>query len=307
MSYKIPTVVCIAGPTASGKSRFAVRLAHRVSGEVINADALQVYSDLRVISARPDLSEMEGIAHHLFGHVKGSHRYSAGQWLREASEVILDIMARGKTPIVVGGTGLYFKALTQGLAAVPHVSLGAARALLDENGIAALRRRAEELDPRAAAKVLGDDPHRLLRIVSVALETDKPLSEWRRKTKPVVPAGYYEPAVIMPARDVLYGRINARFDKMLDGGGLPEVKALVNQGLPLDLPVMRAIGVKTLAEHLRGERSLASGIELAKRDTRRFAKRQMTWFRGQAQEWPRLENSPDLEAFCAKLTSIHES
>ena len=297
----VPKVICIAGPTASGKSGLAVKLARRCLGEGINADALQVYSDLRVISARPNASEMNGVPHHLFGHIDGAHRYSTGQWLRDAAQIIPQVMARGHTPIVVGGTGLYFKALTQGLAQIPKVSMERANEILRVSGISGLREAAERLDAKAAAKVLGRDPQRLLRIVSVALETEKPLSHWQEGTRPLVPENYYAAAVLMPARAELYGRINARFDQMVEAGGLKEVRRLTQRGLAADLPVMRAIGVKTVAEHIRGERTLESAIDLAKRDTRRFAKRQMTWFRGQAKTWPKLENISQIDQFIGDL------
>ena len=294
-------VVLIAGPTASGKSRFATNLAIQYDGEVINADALQVYSDLRVISARPVDEDMQGIPHHLFGHVDGAHRYSTGQWLRDASAVILDVMGRGKLPIVVGGTGLYFKALTDGLAKIPPSDTALATQYLKINGIEKLRTLAESLDPVATPRVLGNDPQRLLRIVSVAQETGKPLSEWQSQTTPIIPKGYWASCVLLPPREQLYERINLRFDSMIEEGGLSEVKALVSRGLSLDLPVMRAIGVKTIAEHLSGHHDLQTGIDLAKRDTRRFSKRQMTWFRGQAPDWPKLANSADKRRFIGKL------
>ena len=286
-------VVLIAGPTASGKSRFATDLAVQHSGEVINADALQVYSDLRVISARPVEEEMRGVPHHLFGHVDGAQRYSTGQWLRDVQPVILDVLARGKLPIVIGGTGLYFKALTEGLAKVPPVDTGRASEFLQSRGIAALRDKAETLDPIASARVLGDDPQRLIRIVSVAEETGKPLSVWQAETTPILPKGFWASCVLLPPRQQLYERINARFDTMVEQGGLEEVKTLAARGLSPDLPVMRAIGVKTIAVHLNGEHDLQTGIDLAKRDTRRFAKRQMTWFRGQTPNWPKIESSTD--------------
>ena len=297
-------VLFIAGPTASGKSRFATDLAVQHSGEVINADALQVYSDLRVISARPTKDEMQGVPHHMFGHIDGAHRYSTGQWAREAVGVILDVLARGKLPIVVGGTGLYFKALTDGLAEIPAVSSGGAQTLLDAEGIEGLRARAEVLDAISTQRVLGNDPQRLLRIVSVAEETATPLSEWQANTRPVIPRGYWRSCVLLPPRDVLYERINQRFDVMLEEGGLAEVKALVARGLAQDLPVMRAIGFKTIAAALRGEHSFETGVELAKRDTRRFAKRQMTWFRGQAPDWPQIKNRADKEAFEENISQI---
>jgi len=190
-------VILIAGPTASGKSSLAIKLAKRADGEVINADALQVYRDLRVISARPLAEDMQGVPHHLFGHVDGAHRYSTGQWLRAARDVILEVLARGKLPIVVGGTGLYFKALTQGLAEVPPADTASATSYLNSHGIGALRELAEGLDPAAASRVLGDDPQRLIRIVSVAQETNKPLSAWQANTKPAIPKGYWRSCVLL--------------------------------------------------------------------------------------------------------------
>ncbi|WP_371398340.1 tRNA (adenosine(37)-N6)-dimethylallyltransferase MiaA [Fretibacter rubidus] len=299
-------VVCIAGPTASGKSAWAVQIAKSVNGEIINADAMQVYSDLRVISARPDVQEMEDVPHHLFGHVDGAIRYSTGMWLRDAVPVILDIMARGRVPIVTGGTGLYFKALTQGLAAVPDADISDATALLDKDGIKALRATALRLDPIATARVLGDDPQRLIRIVSVARNTAKPLSVWQADTKPIVPRRYWRGAVLLPDRAQLYARINARFDAMVDTGGLDEVRALMLRGLPADLPVMKAIGVQQFKDCLDNADALAASIKIAKRDTRRFAKRQFTWFRGQAADWDTVENVSQRTAFMAKISNFND-
>ena len=297
-------VVCIAGPTASGKSAWAVKLAKSVDGEIINADAMQVYADLRVISARPDEAEMDGVPHHLFGHIDGSVRYSTGMWLRDAEPVILDVLARGKVPIVTGGTGLYFKALTQGLAAVPAVDIGPATHILRSQGINALRDIATALDPIATARVLGDDPQRLIRIVSVAQQSGKPLSEWQAITRPVVPNGFWHGAVILPDRQSLYARINARFDMMVDAGGLDEVRALMQRHLSEDLPVMKAIGVQQFKDCLDEPDGLSSAIEIAKRDTRRFAKRQFTWFRGQAKNWSIIEKYVSKSAFEAKFSNL---
>ena len=172
-------VVCIAGPTASGKSAWAVELAQAVDGEIINADSMQVYEDLKILSARPDSAEMKNIPHHLFGHIPSDRQYSTGEWCREAVPVILDCLARDKVPVLVGGTGLYFKALTDGFANVPPITDATKREteLLLETGIENLRKKALELDPIATARVLGDDPQRLQRIVNVAIETGRPISE----------------------------------------------------------------------------------------------------------------------------------
>lgn len=297
-------VVCIAGPTASGKSAWAVQLAKSVNGEIINADAMQVYGDLRIISARPSTDEMNGIPHHMFGHIDGSVRYSVGMWLREATNVILDVLARGHVPIVVGGTGLYFKALTEGLSQVPTVDIAPVQQFLAAHGVEALRDKAAALDPVATSRVLGHDPQRLTRIVSVAEQTDKPLSQWQAHMSPVVPRGFWHGGVILPDRASLYDRINARFDTMIKDGGLDEVRALLSRGLSSDLPVMKAIGVQQFGGLLTDPNLEARAVEIAKRDTRRFAKRQYTWFRGQAQDWPVLKEKDDFEQFKGKLFQL---
>ena len=285
-------IVCIAGPTASGKSAFAVKLAKKCEGEVINADALQVYKQLHVLSARPDEQEMGNIPHHFYGHINASVRYSTGMWLKEADALIIDILARGKTPILVGGTGLYFKALTQGLAKIPQPdeqAVAEAQSILDEQGIAALRARAEQLDPAASQRVLGDDPQRLLRIVGVALGTGKPISVWQRETKPVLPRGTWRGMALLPKREAVYAKINARFAHMVKNGGLEEARRVRALGLAADLPAMKAIGLRELTAHLDGELSLDAAIETAMRETRRFAKRQFTWIRGQMKDWEKIE------------------
>ena len=299
-------IICIAGPTASGKSAWALEIAKSVGGEIINADALQVYLDLQILSARPTLQEMDSIPHHLFGHVVGNVRYSTGQWLREVQPVILQCLARDVIPILVGGTGLYFKALIEGIAEVPPVSdesMSKAKAVLDENGIARLRAEAEKVDAIAAARVLGNDPQRLLRIVSVFYETDRALSSWQANTRPIIPKRFCRRAVLLPQRQGLYERINARFGAMIENGGLAEAKAIFEKGYDHSLPMMKAIGLQQFFPYLRGEVDLDESIELAKRDTRRFAKRQFTWFRGQAADWDQITNNAQKRVFEANITS----
>lgn len=297
-------IIFIAGPTASGKSSWGLEIAKSVGGEIINADALQVYADLQILSARPRCDEMEGVPHHMFGHVAGHLRYSTGQWLREVQPILLDCLARDVVPILTGGTGLYFKALTVGIADIPPVSdasMEAAEALLDERGIAALRVEAERVDAIAAARVMGNDPQRLLRIVSVYNETGRALSDWQKNTRPVIPAQFCRRAVLLPERQPLYDHINARFDAMIDNGGLDEAKAVYEKGYDSTLPMMKAIGLQQFFPYLRGEMSLPESVELAKRDTRRFAKRQFTWFRGQASDWAQIHNNEQKRAFEANI------
>ncbi|MDB2437112.1 tRNA (adenosine(37)-N6)-dimethylallyltransferase MiaA [Hellea sp.] len=298
-------IICIAGPTASGKSSWALEIAKSVGGEIINADALQVYEDLQILSARPTPDEMDGVPHHLFGHVAGTTRYSTGEWLRDVQPVILDCLARDVVPILTGGTGLYFKALIEGIAKVPPISdaaMSQAQAILDDDGIAALRAKAEAVDSVAAARVLGNDPQRLLRIVSVHMETGQALSAWQEKTRPIIPKSFCARAVLLPERESLYARINARFEAMVDNGGLEEAKAVFEKGYDVSLPMMKAIGLQQFFPYLRGEMSLNDSVDIAKRDTRRFAKRQYTWFRGQAKDWVHIHNNAQKIQFQADIT-----
>ena len=298
-------IVFIAGPTASGKSAWALELAKTFNGEIINADAMQVYEDLQILSARPTFSEMQGVPHHLFGHIAGNIRYSTGQWLREVQPVILDCLAREVVPILVGGTGLYFKALLEGLAKVPAISQDVfenVKTILENEGIANLRDEALRIDPRATARILGDDPQRLSRIVSVYRETGKPLSEWQSETRPIIPKQFCKCAVLIPDRSALYERINARFENMITSGGLNEAKSVFAKNYDNSLPIMKAIGVRQLQGYFAGDTNLDDSIALASRDTRRFAKRQLTWFRGQARNWQNVTNNSDKVVFEGKLS-----
>ena len=297
-------IIFIAGPTASGKSAWAIEIAKKYGGEIINADAMQVYNDLQILSARPDISEMAGVPHHLFGHIAGDVRYSTGQWLREVQPVILDCLARDVVPILTGGTGLYYKALLDGLAEIPAISddvFDEVRTMLKENGIEQLRAEAQRLDSAATAKVLGDDPQRLSRIVGVVRETEKTLTEWQSKTRPIIPKQFCECAVLMPDRALLYERINKRFVKMIDNGGLAEAETVFAKGYDASLPMMKAIGLQQFGPYFEGAISLNEAIELASRDTRRFAKRQYTWFRGQAKNWHTIINISDRNRFEEKI------
>lgn len=300
-------VICIAGPTASGKSAYALRVAEVMDGEIINADALQVYADLHVLSARPTEEEMGEVPHHLFGHIAGNVRYSTGAWLREVEPVILDCLARGKTPILVGGTGLYFRALLIGMADIPAISdqlRQETAELLERDGIQALRQIAERLDPVATARVLGHDPQRLQRIVNVAKGTGQPLSKWQAETHPLIPTRFARFCVLTPQRERLYARINARYDEMLRAGGLEEAKAVFALNHDESLPVMKAIGLRQLKRYFEGEGSLDEAVEDAKRESRRFAKRQMTWFRNQPPKGEFLKTTQDQDAFLVRVRGL---
>ncbi|MGB3456793.1 MAG: tRNA (adenosine(37)-N6)-dimethylallyltransferase MiaA [Litorimonas sp.] len=293
-------VVCIAGPTASGKSDYALDVAKAVGGEIVNADALQVYTDLTVLSARPTEAEMEGIPHHLFGHVAGGTAYSTGQWLREVAPVLEDIDRRGRVAVLVGGTGLYFQSLFKGLADIPEVP-DSLQSQLDAQAICELRAEAERVDPVAAARVLGDDPQRLARIVGVHKATGRALSAWQAETHPVITPDRAHRAVLLPDRAALYDRINRRFDHMVEAGGLDEARRVADRDYPIRSPILKAIGLSHLLRHLDGELDLDRAVELAKRDTRRFAKRQMSWFRNRCADWDVLETPADRARFVDAL------
>lgn len=300
-------VICIAGPTASGKSAYAIRVAETVGGEIINADALQVYTDLQVLSARPAEAEMAGVPHHLFGHVSGDVRYSTGIWLREVEPLILEILARGKAPVLVGGTGLYFRALLQGMANIPPVSEAVrtdTQSELEREGVAALRSVATELDPVATDRVLGNDPQRLQRIVNVARSTGQALSAWQAETHPVVPSRFARFCVLTPPRQSLYDRINTRYDTMLRKGGLEEARVVFGKGFDPSLPVMKAIGLRQLQGYFKGLCSLDEAVEDAKRESRRFAKRQMTWFRNQPPKGQLLAAATDQDRFLKAISGL---
>lgn len=296
----MPPVICIAGPTASGKSAYAVQIAKNLGGEIINADALQVYGDLQTLSARPDSDDMADIPHHLFGHVSGETLYSTGDWVRDVVPVILDIMGRNRTPILVGGTGMYFRALLEGLADIPTVSQEIASAV-DRMPVKEMRQQADRIDPVAAARVLGDDPQRLARIIGVHRATGRSLSDWQAETRPVIPARFTRRAVLMPDRTALYARINQRFDDMVGSGGLNEARVVHASRYPARAPMHKAIGLSHLLSYLDGECDLENAVETAKRDTRRLAKRQMTWFRNRCADWTVLNNRAQKDIFAQNL------
>lgn len=297
----------IAGPTASGKTALALHAAHRLGGEIVNADSMQIYADLPILSAAPDAVERSRAPHHLFGVIDAADRASVGWWAREAMETIQAIQARGNTPILVGGTGLYFNALTAGLADVPDIAPEAALEAerISQLGPDILRAEAERHDPEGAARALGSDTQRLRRIVEVGLETGKPLSSFHAATRPLLGPDDWHGVVIEPDRKALYARIDQRFDRMLSSGAIEEVAAIAARGLDPNLPAMKALGVPHLIASQKGEMTQAEAAEYAKRKSRRYAKRQYTWFRNQCGDWPRITDLDPVRA-CAEFDAILE-
>jgi tRNA dimethylallyltransferase len=296
--------VLIAGPTASGKSALALALAERIGGIVINADSMQVYGDLKIITARPTPAEEARVPHRLYGHVDAAADYSVGQYVADAAAAI-DAARHGGTPAVfVGGTGLYFKALTAGLAAVPPIPpdiRAAVRARLAEHGAAALHAELQRRDSLAAGRLNINDRSRIARALEVVEATGRSLIDWQREGLPALIGPDTPRVFIAPERAVLYARIDARFDTMLTGGALDEVRVLAARRLDPLLPAMKAHGVPWLIRHLAGEIPLEQAAGHAKLDTRHYAKRQFTWFRHQLGDWPRM---PPEAALAALLRAV---
>ena len=282
----------IAGPTASGKSALALRLARETGGEIINADALQLYRDLRILSARPPAEEEASAPHHLFGIADAADGWSVGRWLTAASEALAGVAARGRPAIVVGGTGLYFRALTVGLAdipPVPRIARDAAEQAFDTEGEATFRAALTAVDPAAEARISPGDRQRLTRALAVARATGRALSAWQAQTTPAIPVDAWRAVVMEPPRDALYARIDTRLVAMAQTGAVEEAAALIARGLDARLPAMKAVGLRELAANAAGEATLDEAIAAAQQASRRYAKRQLTWFRNQTPDWPRIE------------------
>ncbi len=285
--------ILITGPTASGKSAFAVELAKQHGGVVINADSMQVYDTLRVLTARPSEEDMEGVPHHLYGHVPAGQAYSTGAWLRDVTALLPRIRAEGKLPVFVGGTGLYFKALTGGLSEMPVIPEAIRQRLrgrLLQEGPEVLYADLAKADPAIARSLNPQDGQRIVRALEVFEATGQSIAEFQGQVGPViVDPETARKIVVLPDRAILHQRINGRFEKMLEQGAEEEVKALLALDLPAEMPVMKAIGVSQIAAMLRSEMSRSEVIERGSAATRQYAKRQMTWFRNQMDEsWERL-------------------
>ncbi len=281
--------VLIAGPTASGKSVLAVDLARATGGVVINADSMQVYRDLRILTARPTPHQEAQVPHRLYGHVDAAVNCSVGVWLDLARNALVDAERNGRLPIFVGGTGLYFKALLRGLSAIPSVPQDirdAIRARLARDGIEALHRELSARDPVASARLKPRDRARIPRALEVLEATGRPIGEWHAHGLPPLLGSEQVRAIFLaPDRGELHARIDRRFAMMLAEGALEEVAALASRRLDPMLPAMKALGVPPLLRHLRGEIALDDARTLGSTETRQYAKRQFTWFRHQLPEF----------------------
>lgn len=297
-----PGALLIAGPTAAGKSALAVQLALALGGEIINADSMQVYSGLKILSARPSEDDLAAVPHHLYGVLSPGQVCSVQSWLDMAGEAIAGIRARDRVPILVGGTGLYFRAALEGLSPVPEIPdeiRGRVRELADQEGTGALAQALAERDPVMAERLPPGDRQRQARALEVKLATGRSLAEWQGESGP----GLFDDGpqnivkfVVSLARQALYSRIDTRFEVMVGAGAVNEVRALLADGFGAG-PALKALGVPQLRAHLAGEMSLEEAVVKAQTESRRYAKRQLTWFRNQCADWVWLDvDSGDLAA-----------
>jgi tRNA dimethylallyltransferase len=281
--------VLIAGPTASGKSALALALAQATGGVIINTDSMQVYRDLRVLTARPTADEEALVPHRLYGHVDAAVNFSAGGWVADAASALAEVREQNRLAIFTGGSGLYFKALTRGLSAVPPIPAAvreSVRARLDRGGVEALHAELARHDPASAERLKPRDRTRIARALEVVEATGRALTDWHREgLPPLLPPGTFSALFLDPDRDALYARIDARFEAMLAAGALEEVAALAARRLDPLLPAMKAHGVPALIRHVRGEITQEEAATIGRADTRHYAKRQFTWFRHQLPEF----------------------
>ncbi len=286
------SAILIAGPTASGKSGLGVELALSCGGYVVNTDSMQVYDVLNVLTARPDAGALAAVDHHLYGHVRPSADYSTGRWMADVQALMARPELAGRTPVFVGGTGLYFRALTGGISQMPDVPDAVRRRWrerLSDEGAEALHPLLSDADPQAAQRIKPQDGQRIVRALEIFEASGKPISHWQGiHTKPLIDLDRVERILLLPDRALLSQRIVTRLAQMVDKGALDEVRALLALDLDAALPAMKAIGVPEFAAHVRGETSLETALELAAISTRQYAKRQSTWFRNQpGPEWSR--------------------
>ena len=274
--------IMIVGPTASGKSKLAIEMAIRFNGVIINADSMQLYKDLSVITARPSDADMALAPHRLYGVLDGNIRASVAMWLEMADIEMNEAWKAGKTPIIIGGTGMYLNAGLSGLASIPEVPLAihdASVALHKDIGGTAYRQALAEFDTETAQRLFDGDTQRLVRAMGVVKATGRPISAWQTDPHKGAFKGNVTTVKLLPDRDLLYQIINDRFDMMIEAGTFDEVKRLIGRNLDPGLPIMKALGVRQISAYLRGDMGKADAIHQAKQDSRHYAKRQMTWLR----------------------------
>ncbi|HIQ68109.1 MAG TPA: tRNA (adenosine(37)-N6)-dimethylallyltransferase MiaA [Candidatus Faecousia excrementigallinarum] len=279
----MPPIITIAGPTASGKTALSIQLAKEIGGEIVSCDSMQVYKDMDIGTAKPTLEEQEGIPHHMLSVAEPWEDFSVSRYCAMADPIVEDILRRGKSPIIVGGTGLYMDALIRGNPFAPCPSTGRREeleALAASQGIEAVIEKLQKVDPESAARLHPSDQKRIIRAMEVYLETGMTITEHNRKTQEIPPK--YQPirfALTDRQRQTLYDRIDRRVDAMLEAGLMEEIQGLLARGIPEKCTAMQAIGYKEFVAALHGESTLEEAAQQVKQSSRRYAKRQLTWFR----------------------------
>lgn len=276
-----PTPIIITGPTASGKSQAAIELALKVGGEIINADSMQLYDHLPILTACPSAEDHAIVPHHLYGILRDDQISSAGWWVQIVEKIISQIQGRGAIPIIVGGTGMYLQALTEGLSPIPDIPQNIRETARQKSQEEDFFTHVCSLDPQVSKNLKAGDLQRLTRALEVILFTGKSLFEWQKESR--IPSPYvYEKYVILPDRKELYDRINNRFNQMIERGAIDEVEALMNRPVLPASPILRAVGVEEITYYLQGHFSKDQMIKLGQQSSRHYAKRQLTWLRTQS-------------------------
>ena len=305
---EMPPCIIIAGPTGIGKSDFALTLAKKIGGEIVNADSMQVYKDLPILTAIPSPENQAKVPHHLYGIFDGGERCSVARWLNLANDSVADIRKRGNTPILVGGTGLYLKAAIEGISPTPDIPQEVrdeATAMLKKMGGAAFRAELAKYDPILAERLKDNDRQRLIRGMEVALATGEALSTLQEAPRQDMLPSPLHPILLTAPRQELYQRIDNRFQDMLKADVLKEVSLFTERNLNADLPLMKALGLKPLMAHLKGDSDKTETIAITSQSMRNFAKRQLTWFRHQYHPQFRFDINNDPESFFTEfLTKI---
>ena len=296
-------IILISGPTASGKSNFSIKLAKKINGEIINADSMQVYKELKILSARPDPKDYKKIKHHLYGFHNVKNNFSTGDWLKQAIKKIKEVKKRKKTPIFVGGTGLYFKALMDGLVSIPNIPIryrNKIRTLHKELGQKKFYQKLLKLDPKSKDKINPTDAQRSIRAYEVKQFTKKSLHDWFKNTKSFFNKDEFFKIYIDFPRDKLIQRISKRTERMIKIGVIKEVKRFIKLKVKKDKSVNKAIGINEIRQYLHDKKNLSDVIEKISIKTRQYAKRQSTWSRGNMMSWLKLP-SQDLNKFLKKI------
>ena len=298
-------IILLAGPTASGKSRLAIKLAQYFNGEIINADSMQIYKEVSILTSKPNSHDTKIIKHHLYGFNSVKKKFSTGHWLKMVIEKIEEQWERGKTPIVAGGTGLYFKALTDGLVKIPDIPNNIrtkVRTLHKKIGSKKFFVKLIKLDPLAKRFVLPSDTQRSIRAYEVKKFTNKSLFEFTKKTKSNFNNSIFKKIFINIPRELLHKKIEKRVDKMFNDGAIEEVKKFYKMKVNEELPSNKIIGIKEIKYYLQGKITLIKAKELIIQKTRQYAKRQFTWARGHMKSWERIY-SPDTNDFFKKVVN----